>query len=122
MTNNPEKSYDLEARTLEFSKGIINFTSKLRQTNITMPMINQLIRSSTSIGANYTEANNASSRRDFRNKICICKKESQETKYWLNLLPECYPDESRYIKDALRECHEFVLIFQRIISSLDNKS
>ena len=64
--------YDLEERTAIFSGEIIKFCRCVKEDNITRPIINQLIRSGTSIGANYCEANNASSRKDFQNKIFIC--------------------------------------------------
>ena len=70
--------FDLEERTAKFGEEIILFCKSLKQDVITRPLINQLIRSGTSIGANYCEANNASSKKDFRNKIFICKKEAQE--------------------------------------------
>ena len=78
--------YDLEERTTVFSEKIIELCKKISKNTITIPIIDQLIRSGTSIGANYTEANGASSRKDFKNKIYICKKEAMETKYWLRLL------------------------------------
>ncbi|NLC31601.1 MAG: four helix bundle protein [Candidatus Moranbacteria bacterium] len=62
-------------------------------------MLSQLIRSATGIGANYCEANNASSKKDFRNKIFICKKEAQETKYWLRMMAGCLNDR----KDKIRK-------------------
>ena len=82
-----------------------------------MLLIDQLIRSGTSIGANYTEANGASSRKDFKNKIYICKKEAMETKYWLRLLVkknEQFGDESRFL---WKEAHELTLIFSKISKS-----
>lgn len=77
--------YDLEERTALFAEKIIELCKKVPKNRIAMPIIDQLIRSGTSIGANYHEANGASSKRDFRNKIFICKKEAKETKYWLRL-------------------------------------
>ncbi|MEK7580113.1 MAG: four helix bundle protein [Patescibacteria group bacterium] len=74
-------NYDLEERTAKFGEAIIEFCKSLKQDAISRPIISQLIRSGTSIGANYMEANGASSRQDFRNKIFICKKEAQETKH-----------------------------------------
>ena len=62
-----------------FAENIINLCKKAQKNAITLPIISQLIRSGTSIGANYCEANGASSRKDFKNKIFICKKESKET-------------------------------------------
>ena len=71
--------YNLEERTIVFSEESVKFASNIKRTIINIPLITQFIRSATSIGANYMEAINASSKRDFRNKICICKKEAQET-------------------------------------------
>ncbi|MEF3691606.1 MAG: four helix bundle protein, partial [Candidatus Moraniibacteriota bacterium] len=79
-------SYDLEERTAKLGGDIILFCRKIPQDTITKPLISQLIRSSTSIGANYMEANGASSKKDFKNKIHICKKEAQESKYWLHMI------------------------------------
>lgn len=72
--------YDLEERTAVFSGEIIKFCRSIKEDNITRSVINQLVRSGTSIGANYSEANNASSKKDFQNKIFICKKRSARNK------------------------------------------
>ncbi len=69
--------YDLEERTARFSEEILGLCQKATKTTITLPLIDQLIRSATSIGANYCEANGASSRKDFKNKIFVCKKEAK---------------------------------------------
>ena len=76
-----QNKYDLEERTAKFGEDIILFCRSIQQDVVTRPIISQLIRSGTSVGANYMEANSASSKRDFRNKIFICKKEAQETKH-----------------------------------------
>lgn len=78
-----EKQYNLEERTTVFSCAIIDFLKNIQKDVISIPLTSQLIRSATSIGANYCEANGASSKKDFRNKIYICKKEAKETMYWL---------------------------------------
>jgi len=78
--NQLSNKYDLEERTAVFGENILEFCRTIKQDVITRPLINQIIRSGASIGANYYEANNASSKKDFRNKIFLCKKESQETK------------------------------------------
>lgn len=83
--------YDLEERTRKFSKEVIKFLVKIRKHNINDSIIKQLIRSATSVGANYCEANGASSKKDFKNKIFICRKEVQETKYWIEMLSESNP-------------------------------
>ena len=114
-------NYDLEDRTKRFSKGIINLLKKIRKDEINRNIISQLIRSAASIGANYCEANNASSKKDFRNKIFICKKEIQETKYWLELLAESNPENKEELRKLWQEVHEFTLIFNKISKSLKEK-
>lgn len=91
--SNTEASKKLEQRTAKFSEEVIKLCRRVKSDNVSGPIINQLVRSGTSIGANYMEANNASSRKDFTNKIFICKKEAEETKYWLKMLLSCYPTE-----------------------------
>ena len=107
--------YDLEERTAKFGEVIIELCQSIPLTIITKPIIEQLIRSGTSIGANYMEANGASSRKDFGNKIFICKKESKETKYWLRILAGAIDDET--IKEECRslwqEAQEFTMIFSK---------
>ena len=110
--------YDLEDRTAKFGENAIIFCKSVAQDTITRPIINQLIRSATSIGANYCEANNASSRKDFKNKIFICKKETQETKHWLRMLATCVPEKKEEARKLWQETHELSLIFQKIINTL----
>lgn len=118
--NQGSKTYDLEERTARFGEQIIDFCKLLKRDDISKPLINQLIRSSTSIGANYMEANSASSRKDFANKIFIAKKESQETKHWLRMLARYFPQKSIEIKKLWKESQELTMIFQKITSSLRN--
>ncbi|MBI2610309.1 four helix bundle protein [Candidatus Giovannonibacteria bacterium] len=112
--------YDLEERTAKFGENVIQLCKNMRQDSIAKPIINQLIRSATSIGANYMEANGASSKKDFINKIFICKKEAQETKHWLRMLIICVPDKNIDINKLWQECQELTLIFQKIASSARN--
>lgn len=110
--------YDLQERTAKFGEAIIVFCKTLDKSTISSPLISQIVRSATSIGANYMEANSASSRKDFTNKIFICKKEAEETKHWLRMLSSCFSDK----KDALgvfwKEAQELTMIFQKITNSL----
>jgi len=112
---------NLEARTTKFGKDIILLCRSIKFDPVTTKIIDQLVRSGTSIGANYMEAINASSKRDFKNKIFTCKKEAQETKYWLTMLSECEPDKNATISSLSQECHEFNLIFQKIITTMNIK-
>jgi four helix bundle protein len=113
-------NYDLEERTAKFGLEIIRFCKTLTQDSINRPIINQIVRSATSIGANYMEANAASSRKDFRNKIFICKKETQETKHWLRMMAECEPGKKELLAKLWRENQELTLIFGKIVSKLKN--
>lgn len=115
-------NYDLEERTLKYSEEVIELCRVLKHDVINSPLINQLIRSATSIGANYCEANAASSQKDFRNKIYICKKEAQETIYWLRLIGKYNRDRSELIRKLENETSQFVLIFGKIISTINHKS
>jgi len=74
------KTYNLEARTLEFSKGPIRLCKKLPKNTVNFKLVDQGIRSGTSIGANYREANETDTKRDFRNRVRIAKKEAKETR------------------------------------------
>jgi len=115
------KQYDLEERTAKFGEEIIRFCKNIKETNISRPIINQLIRSATSIGANYMEANGASSRNDFRNKIFICKKESQETKHWLRMLNTCDLNLKIVIQPLWLEAQHLTMIFQKITNTLNKR-
>lgn len=117
MNQNNEK-YDLEERTAEFGEDIIELCKKIKQNPISIRIISQLIGSGTSVGANYMEANGASSPRDFKNKIFICKKESQETKHWLRMILRCALEEKEEIERLLKEAQELTLIFNRIMTSM----
>lgn len=111
------KGFDLEGRTSKFSLATIKCLRSFPKTVIDTPMISQLIRSATSIGANYREANNYESKNDFVHKIALCRKESRETQYWLELLLESHPDRGEELRNLLREAEELNLIFSRIIIS-----
>lgn len=119
--NQTTNNYNLEERTAKFGEDIIGFCSVMKQDVITRPLINQLIRSGTSIGANYMEANGASSKKDFGNKIFICKKETQETKHWLRMMAKCLPEKGEEIGKLWQEAQELTMIFQKITTSLRNK-
>ncbi len=106
-----KNEYTLEERTAVFGEKIISFCKSISENTITKPLISQLIRSGTSIGTNYMEANGASSKKDFRNKIFICKKESQESKHWLRIVAKCQPERKEEIKDLWRETQELTMIF-----------
>ncbi len=110
--------YDLEERTAKFGEAVIDFCKKLRETTVSVPLIRQIIRSATSIGANYCEANGASSKSDFKNKIYFCKKEAQETKFWLRMVSRSNPEIKSEAKKLWQEVQELTLIFSKIVGTL----
>lgn len=114
-------NYDLEERTAKFGEDIILLCRQIRKDEINISIVKQLIRSATSIGANYMEANGASSKKDFRNKIYICRKEAQEAKHWLRMLNTTNTEKKDDIKELWKEGQELTLIFFKIASSC-NKS
>ena len=115
-------NFDLEERTAKFGENIIKFCKTIFKDEITRSIIDQLVRSGTSVGANYMEANAASSDKDFRNKIYICKKEAQETKHWLRMLSQCIlEDKKQELRKLWQEAQELTLIFGKAVSTIDNK-
>lgn len=116
--SNFKNNYDLEERTAKFGEQIIKFCRIAKKDPIVLPLLTQLIRSATSIGANYMEANGASSPKDFANKIFIAKKESQETKHWLRMVAVYFPDEKENLRKLWQEAQEFTLIFHKIVSTI----
>jgi len=84
--NRNSKPYDLEDRTLAYARRVRAFVKKLSRTTANIEDIKQLVRSSGSVGANYIEANESLSKKDFIMRIKICRKEAKESRYWLRLI------------------------------------
>lgn len=116
------KTYDLAERTTAFSEKVISFLSSLPRNLINNTLIDQAMRSGTSVGANYMEADTAQSRKDFEHKISICRKEAKETRYWFQLIAKANPEKVIECREFYKEAHEFVLIFSTIIKSSKDKS
>lgn len=117
-----KKVYDLEERTFKFAENVINAVKKLNINAVNSRIIDQIVGSSSSIGANYSEANEAESKQDFIHKISICKKEAKETKYWLKILKVSNPEISNLLDAMEKECQEFIFIFSSIIKTSKSKS
>jgi len=113
----PKKKYDLEERTARFGEEIIRFAYTVPKNIITTSLINQLVRSGTSIGANYCEADDAESRKDFKHKIGIAKKEARETKHWLRMIANAAPETKKEAQKLWQEAKELHLIFNKIVHS-----
>ncbi len=114
---NEKALYDLEERTGSFGREIIRFVRTVSLTVITRPLIDQLVRSGTSIGANYCEANDAESKNDFKHKIGICRKETRETMHWLRMITEASPENTKEVQRLWQEAKELNLIFSAIVRS-----
>lgn len=116
--NGNKNSFDLEERTALFGEEVIKFCKTVKQDTITKPLVSQIVRSATSVGANYMEANGASSKKDFKNKIHICKKEVQETKHWLRMISIASTEHVDEARRLWKEAQKLTLIFGKIISTL----
>jgi four helix bundle protein len=123
MTNDgtKKKPFDLEERTGMFGEEVIVFAKKVPQSVITRPLISQLVEAATSVGANYCEADDAESKKDFIHKIGICKKEARETKHWLRMIAIAVPDLKEDASKLGSEAKELNLIFNAIIRSAKKK-
>lgn len=113
-----KKSYDLEERTARFAESVISLVKKIKLSPVNRRIIEQLVGSAGSMGANYCEANEAESKRDFAHKIAICKKETKETKHWLRLLAKAQPEVASSIRELWQEAQELLLIFSAITNSV----
>lgn len=111
--------YDLEERTFEFARTVRSFVKKLPRTMCNLEDVKQLVRSSGSVGANYIEANEKLSKKDFQLRIKIARKESKESRYWLRLIdtqqcPELESDRAKLIQEATE--------LLKILSAILNKA
>lgn len=111
---NKERVFDLEERTAVFSESVIDFANGLKLSPVISPILSQLVKSATSIGANYCEADDAESKKDFRHKIGLCRKESRETKYWCRMIARAVPATKETARRLWQEAHELNLIFSKI--------
>ena len=114
--NRNSKPYDLEDRTLAYAKRVRAFVKKLPKTIANIEDIKQLVRASGSVGANYIEANESLSKKDFIMRIKICRKEAKESRYWLRLIDtngEMELEKER--KDLEQEATELMNIFGSIL-------
>ncbi len=109
------KRYDLEDRTLVFASQVRNFVRKLPKTISSIEDGKQLVRSSGSIGANYIEACESLSKKDFLMRIKICRKESKESRYWLKLL-DTTGELNKDKENLINEVTELMKIFGSIVS------
>ncbi len=132
MTNDPNpkkkkednpscKKYDLEERTAKFGENVIKFLKDISDTSVIKPLKYQLAKSSTSMGANYGEADDAESAADFKHKIGICKKESRESKHFLRMIAAAVPEKTAQTRILWQEAKELHLIFNDIYRKVSQK-
>ncbi|MFQ5733676.1 MAG: four helix bundle protein [Planctomycetaceae bacterium] len=114
-----DKPFDLTERTAQFGEAVIEFCRSVRQDAITRPLISQVVRSSTSVGANYCEADEAGTKKEFRYRINICTRESRESKHWLRMLARAAPQQREQSRVLWKEAHELNLIFASIFRRSD---
>lgn len=116
MTETKKSNYDLEERTYQFAKEVALFCKKLPRTISNIEYIKQVIRASGSIGANYIEANESLSKKDFVMRVKICRKEAKESAYWLRLIMDSNSND--FVKEGVSlnaEAIELKKIFSSII-------
>ncbi|MDI6784187.1 MAG: four helix bundle protein [bacterium] len=118
---NDEKKYDLIERTATFGEAIIEFANELKDTPVNRSLIMQVVRSGTSVGANYMEADGVNSKKDFAYKIGLCRKEAKETSYWLRMLAKSNPQKKTECRTLWKESHELTLIFSSILKKVRRK-
>ena len=121
MTNDKNPKYDLEERTAKFGENIIGFAKRISKNPVTIPLISQLVRSGTSVGSNYCEADCAESKKDFEHKLGICKKESKESKHWLRMVSNATPELKEDARKLWQEANELNLIFSAIVNKSRKK-
>lgn len=111
---NDRHSFDLEERTAKFGEAIIRFCKKIPHVAENNRLIDQLVGCGTSVGANYCEANEGVSKKDFKNTIGRCVKEAKETKFFLRMIAASEPTLADEARKLYREAKELHLIFASI--------
>ncbi|GEM_PF-98004 len=114
------RAYDLTRRTQCFGSAIVTYARGVPLTPVTRPLISQLVRAGTSVGANYCEADGAESRKDFRHRIAICRREARETCYWLEMLATALPGAQGSTAELKQEAKELTLIFSASVRTLSD--
>jgi four helix bundle protein len=112
------KPFDLEERTYKYSKDVFSFVKSCPKTVVNTEIVHQLVRSAGSVGANYIEAREALSKKDFALRVKICRKETKESAYWLRLLEIKSTDDEKSRQSLLSETNELLRIFASIVEKL----
>jgi four helix bundle protein len=115
-----KRVYDLEERTARFGEAIIDFSKTIPQNPVTNRIISQLVGAGTSVGANYVEADDAVSKKEFLKNIGTCRKEARETKHFLRMIVRAVPELKPEARKLWMEARELHLIFSKIWRSKRN--
>lgn len=108
------QEYDLAERTASFAEQVIAFCHSIHSDHVSTPLLTQLVRSATSIGANYCEADEAGSKKEFKYRLSLCKRESKETQYWFRMVAVAEPKHKERARELWKEARELTLIFAAI--------
>jgi four helix bundle protein len=108
------REYDLEERTARFGEAVISFAKRVPLNEVTRPLIGQLVRAAASVGANYVEADDSDSKKDFRFKVGLCRREAKESKHWLRMIVAADPALKESARPLWQEAKELNLIFGAI--------
>jgi four helix bundle protein len=114
MGDDAGRTFDLAERTAQFGESVIEFATTINRNAITSPLISQLVRSATSVGLNYCEADEAGSRKEFKYRISVCRRETRETKLSLRYLVRAVPEKKEAARSLWTEAHELNRIFAAI--------
>ena len=120
--SNDGRTFDLEERTAKFGEAVIDFLKKVPKGPLTNRMIDQLVGAGTSVGANYCEADDSVSKREFRNKIGTCKKEARESKFFIRMIVRAVPELRDDALKLWQEAYELHLIFAKIFRSIPRQT
>ena len=113
------RAFDLEERTLYFSKSVLIFSRGIPRSLENIEMVKQVVRSAMSVGANYREANEAISKKDFTHRLKISRKEAKETYYWLELIIFNNSDFAVEGENIISEAKQLIKIFSSIIAKME---
>lgn len=121
MSESTNHYRELEDRTTDFAKRVIRLCKELPNNVINRRLIDQIIRSAGSVGANYREANESLGKKDFTHRLRIARKECKETDHWLILIEEANQDFAKRMEALFTECHEIRNILSAIITKAIDK-
>ena len=114
MSESERRKFDLDERTAKFGEMIIDFAKKVPVDAVTRRLIEQLVGAGTSVGANYREADDAVSKKDFRLRISTCKKEAREAAFFVRMIVRASPQLCETAQSVWQEARELHLIFAKI--------